>query len=88
MLLHSRVTTVHNDTKENERQIKILQDAHEKASKNISTLFRQTAELRKEIEELSEKVSELYVLKKQLAVSILSYLFILRHLFSPKSNIF
>jgi uncharacterized coiled-coil DUF342 family protein len=59
---------VHNETKENEKQVRLLADAHEKARKDLTTLFRHTAEFRKEIEELSEKVSELYVLKKQLAV--------------------
>eukprot|EP01035_Chromulina_nebulosa_P021434 gene21434-27764_t len=67
ILLHGRVTAVHNDTKENEKQIKLLQAGHEKAKKDLSTLFRHISEFRKEMEELSEKVSELYVVKKHLA---------------------
>lgn len=36
--------------------------------KDIDSLFRQNEEFRKEVEELSIKVAELYVLKKQMAV--------------------
>lgn len=37
--------------------------------KDIDTLFRQNEEFRKEVEELSVKVAELYVLKRMMAVS-------------------
>ena len=67
-MLHTRVSAVHSETKENERQIKLLQEGQEKAKKDLSTLFRHISEFRKEMEELSEKVSELYVVKKLLAV--------------------
>ena len=80
-MLHARVSAVHNDTKENEKQIKLLQDGHEKAKKDLSTLFRHISEFRKEMEELSEKVSELYVVKKHLAV-FNSYIMFMNVLFS------
>jgi hypothetical protein len=35
----------------------------------VKTLFRLSDEFRKEMDELSEKVAELYILKKQMAVS-------------------
>ncbi|RYH24334.1 hypothetical protein EON65_16895 [archaeon] len=64
-----KVAEVDMDTQMNRKNIKILEVETQHMKKDIESLFRLSDEFRKEMDELSEKVAELYVLKKQLAVS-------------------
>ena len=69
--MSTRVTVVHEETKENDRQIKVLTESNDKNKQDIETLYKMSNNFRREMEELSEKVTELYTLKKQIEVSIL-----------------
>lgn len=64
-----KVADVDTETKNNRRSITLLEAQTERIEKDIHTLFRLSDEFRKEMDELSQKVAELYVLKKQMAVS-------------------
>lgn len=66
---------VEKETKDNKRHIQCLEADMGDMRKDIETLFRQNEEFRKEVEELSMKVAELYVLKKLMAVRGYSSLF-------------
>ncbi len=56
-----------NQVKANRQSITDLEEETTKMKDDIQTLFRLSDEFRKEMDELSQKVAELYVLKKQMA---------------------
>lgn len=57
------------DTKDNRTALNKLSDDAEKMRVDITTLFRLNNEFRQEMDEISEKVADLYVLKKMMNVS-------------------
>ena len=67
--LNTKVSVIHEETKENDRQIKILTESSEKNKKDIENLYKLSSNFRREMEELSDKVTELYILKKQIEVN-------------------
>ena len=67
--LAGKVTAIEIDTSKNSADIKVLNDNLEESNKNVKELFRLSREFRQEMDELSEKVAELHLLKKQLGVS-------------------
>eukprot|EP01038_Epipyxis_sp_PR26KG_P013998 gene13998-18774_t len=64
-LSHS-VTLLDQETKANKRQLHILNDENERNKTDVINLFKLSAEFRKEMDELSQKVTDLYILKKQM----------------------
>jgi len=63
------VNGVEAETQRNRRSIGLLEEQTTRIEKDVATLFRLSDEFRREMDELSEKVTELYELKKQMAVS-------------------
>jgi hypothetical protein len=61
------VNDVDNNVKANRQSITDLEQETLKIKDDIQTLFRLSTEFRQEMDELSQKVAELYVLKKQMA---------------------
>jgi len=68
--LASKVTVIESETKKNSSDIKVLNENLEESNKNVKELFRLSREFRQEMDELSEKVAELHLLKKQIGVSL------------------
>lgn len=68
--LASKVTAIDSETKKNSSDIKMLNENLEESNKNVKELFRLSREFRQEMDELSEKVAELHLLKKQIGVSL------------------
>ena len=66
-----KVGEVEKTTLQNSENIINLTDTLEETNKKVTELFRLSDEFRKEMDELSEKVAELYLLKKQMMVLIL-----------------
>jgi peptidoglycan hydrolase CwlO-like protein len=66
--LNAKVTEVDNETQNNKKSLKLLDAEVKNTQEDVKTLFRLSSEFRKEMDELSEKVAELYVLKKIMAV--------------------
>jgi uncharacterized coiled-coil DUF342 family protein len=66
-----KVHEVDQETQQNKRGIKLLDAEVTSLKDDVKSLYRLTDEFRKEMDELSEKVAELYVLKKIMAVSFL-----------------
>ncbi len=60
---------VDSETQSNKRSIKLLEAEVANIQEDVKNLFRLSDEFRKEMDELSEKVAELYILKKVMAVS-------------------
>ena len=67
--LSDHVGKVEEETKENSREIQNLNSELKKVNVNIETLFRLSNEFRAEMDELSAKVADLYLMKKALSVS-------------------
>lgn len=64
--LTGMVTQLANEANENKRIIQNLQDDNKKIRVDVETLYRLSDEFRTEMNELGEKVAELYVLKAQM----------------------
>jgi len=64
--LASKVAVIESETKKNSSDIQVLNDNLEESNKNVKELFRLSREFRQEMDELSEKVAELHLLKKQI----------------------
>lgn len=62
-----KVSEVDMETQMNKKNVKVLEVETQHMKKDIENLFRLSDEFRKEMDELSEQVAELYVLKKQVA---------------------
>lgn len=65
--LKLHITEVEKETKETKKKLTSMESSMTDIRKDIDNLFRQSEEFRKEVEELSVKVAELYVLKKQMS---------------------
>jgi peptidoglycan hydrolase CwlO-like protein len=70
--LNVKVTEVDNETQNNKKSLKLLDAEVKNIQEDVKSLFRLSSEFRKEMDELSEKVAELYVLKKIMAVGFFS----------------
>lgn len=68
--LSNRMSAVEQQQAQNKKDIDELTAEATKNKREIATLFRLNDDFRKEMNELSQKVAELYVLKKQLTVCI------------------
>ena len=64
--LTGMVTQLANEANENKRIIQNLQDDNKKIRTDVESLYRLSDEMRSEMNELGEKVAELYVLKAQM----------------------
>eukprot|EP00599_Poterioochromonas_sp_BG-1_P008007 CAMPEP_0173150978 /NCGR_PEP_ID=MMETSP1105-20130129/11295_1 /TAXON_ID=2985 /ORGANISM="Ochromonas sp., Strain BG-1" /LENGTH=618 /DNA_ID=CAMNT_0014066243 /DNA_START=79 /DNA_END=1935 /DNA_ORIENTATION=- len=62
-----KVNEVDSETQSNKRSIKLLEAEVANIQEDVKNLFRLSDEFRKEMDELSEKVAELYILKKVMA---------------------
>ena len=60
------VTQLANEASENKRVIQNLQDDNKKIRGDVESLYRLSDEMRTEMNEMSEKLSELYALKAQM----------------------
>ncbi len=73
--LSNKVVNLELEAKDNKKQILALADDVDLQRKSIEDLFRLSNEFRQEMDELAEKVAELYLMKKQLTVRDLITLF-------------
>lgn len=66
-----KVSDLEIASKDNNRKMNQLAEDVDSQKKNIVELFKLSDEFRKEMDELGEQVGELYLLKKNINVSVL-----------------